>query len=55
MPTSEKGFLCVPKPAAYMQLGQLECKKKKDLSLNSYQLLSKENKVGALGRNVKFQ
>lgn len=53
---SEKGFLCVAKPAAYVQLGQLECKIKDDLSPSSYQLLSKENKVGAVGKiNVKFQ
>lgn len=55
MPMSVKGFLHVPKSAAYMQLGQLDAQKEKDLSLNSYQLLSKENKVGAVGRNVKFQ
>lgn len=51
MPMSEKGFLHVPKPTAYMQLGQLGTQKK-DLSLNSYQLLSKENKVRVAGRNL---
>lgn len=48
MPVSEEGFLRVPKPAAHMQLGNA---KKNDLSLKSCQLLSKANKVGAVGGN----
>lgn len=51
MPSQKKDFCVFLNQLCTCNLGNQNAEKKKDLSLNSYWLLSKENKVQAVGGN----